>query len=124
MAKLVTVSKSSLLGGYNDPMNLGVFELVSTMGSDMMRLTILRDLPCISSLRLIKDILCSDLNLLVGQVLLHNEEIKSRRRDDNLNGRVEFGSIDGLNKGLGVGKQSIYLHEKAEGNWSAGLYSF
>jgi hypothetical protein len=112
MAELVTVSKSSLAGGYYNPMNLGIFELISTTGSDMRMKFVLRDFACISTLRLIKDILCGDLNLLVCQVLLHNEEIKSWRRDDDLNGRVELGSIDSLDKGLGAAKQPIYLRQK------------
>jgi len=112
-------------GMYNHPVDLGIFELVSTTRSDDKQLLNVRDFSGECPLGLIKDILCSDLNLLVCEVLLNHKEIDGRGCNDNIDIGIELGLIDCFDKGLGAGKQPVYVRQRSAPAWCrGGRYSF
>jgi len=94
---------------YNDPVNFRIFELISTVVLDIVSqyVGVVRDFSGVSSLGLIEDILGSDLDLRIGQVLLDEEEIDSRGSDDDIHGRIKFCRIECLDKRLGARGQAI-----------------
>ena len=49
-----------------------------------------RDFPGIGSLSLIEDILCSDFDLIIRQMLLGQEEVNSRWSNNDFDSRVKF----------------------------------
>ena len=72
----------------------------------------LPNFTCIGTARLIENILSGDLNLTVYQEFLDEEKINSGWSDDDLDSRVKFGIIDGLNKGFGAGERTVCGRDK------------
>jgi len=107
-------------GMYNYPVDLGIFELVSTTRSDDKQLLDVRDFSSVCSLGLIEDVLCRDLNLLVCEVLLNHKKIDGRGCDDDIDIGIELGVIDCFDKGLGAGKQPVYGCQRSAPAWCRG----
>jgi hypothetical protein len=98
-----------LVGTYNDIVDIGIFELISTISrlAGFGRTGHLRDLASESALSFIEDILGSNFDLRVCQVFLGSEEINGRRGDDDLDGGIKICSVERLDQRLCACKQAV-----------------